>query len=63
MLPSSTAAGTCRPSPSVSVSAFPSVMAGCSSSTSTMRRAQATERLSIMKIMETIMRDIMIWEI
>ena len=37
------------------------VMAGTSPSTSATRLAQAAVRVSIMKIMETIMRDIMIW--
>ena len=54
MLPSSTRA---------SMSAFSSVMAGCSSSTSTTRLAQAMERVIIIKIMETIISEIMIWEI
>ena len=52
MLPFSTAAPS---------AAFSSVMAGRSSSTSTIRRAQATDRVSIMNTMDTIISDIMIW--
>ena len=44
-------------------SAPSSVMAGTSPSTSATRLAQATVRVSIMKIMETIIRDIIIWVI
>ena len=59
MEPSAGSAGR----PSSRVSAPPSVMAGVSLRTSDTRLAQATVRVSIMKIMETIMRDIMIWVI
>ena len=52
-----------RGRPSVPGSAPLSVMAGASPRTSATRLAQATVRVSIMKIMETIMRDIMIWVI
>ena len=54
---------TRRGRPSPSVPAPSSVMAGTSLRTSVTRLAQATVRVSIMKIMETIMRDIMIWVI
>ena len=39
------------------------VMAGFSSSTSAIRLAQAMERVIIMNIMETIIKDIKIWVI
>ena len=54
MLPSFTAA---------SALALSSVMAGRSSKTSTIRLAQAMDRVIIMNIMETIIKDIKIWVI
>ena len=61
MLPFFTSAGVLLPSAPVSSLASSLVMAGFSRSTSAIRRAQAMDRVIIMKIMETIMRDIMIW--
>ena len=61
MLPSRTVAGTVLPLSSCSVTASSLVMAGTSRNTSTIRLAQATDRVIIMNIMDTIISEIMIW--
>ena len=59
-LPLCTTAACCAPVSSVSCRTASSVMSGSSSSTSIMRRAQATERVIIIKIMDTISSEIRI---